>query len=150
MLVTSAKETDLTTVSFKAKRIRTMWSDMMRRCYDRNNRYYKNYGGKGIVVCEDWKKSFHVFFFWAVRNGYSENLIIDRVNNKRSYNPRNCRFITIEDQQKNRTNNLHITIDGETKILSEWSKITGIPKETIRYRWHGGVRGKELLKRGNK
>jgi hypothetical protein len=71
-----------------------IWSVMRQRCSNPKNKGYKNYGGRGIAVCEDWNNTFMSFYNWAVLNGYSENLQIDRINNDGNYEPSNCRWIT--------------------------------------------------------
>jgi hypothetical protein len=75
---------------------------MKKRCDDPRHKKYKYYGGKGISVCEEWKKSFSNFYNWAKKNGYRDDLFIDRVDNDGNYCPENCRFTTWEVQLKNR------------------------------------------------
>ena len=79
-----------------------IWLNMKNRCLNPNSVRYEDYGGRGITVCDDWKNDFMSFFNWAINNGYSDNLTIDRINNDGGYNPENCRWITIQDQAKNR------------------------------------------------
>lgn len=108
-----------------------VWSTMKERCYNPNNHKYKNYGARGIKVCEEWKTDFKAFQKWAYENGYGEGLSIDRIDNNSGYEPSNCRWATAEQQQNNRRNNRTIEIDGVTHTISEWSKISGIKFETI-------------------
>lgn len=75
---------------------------MRRRCNNPNTHGYKYYGGRGIKVCEVWNNSFTSFFEWAINNGYADNLTIDRINVDGNYEPTNCRWITIQEQQKNK------------------------------------------------
>jgi len=107
------------------------WNNMISRCYCQSFRNYRNYGGRGITVCEEWKKSFIAFMNWAVANGYSDELTLDRINNDGNYEPSNCRWITNEAQQLNKRTNRHITFHNETKTVKEWAKITGIHPRTI-------------------
>lgn len=115
------------------KRLYRIWLSMRQRCNYSAGKSFKNYGGKGISVCEEWE-SFQNFYDWAMANGYSDNLTIDRKENDKGYSPDNCRWATMKEQQNNRTNNLRITINGEEKTLSEWSKVTGIPRATLEWR----------------
>ena len=75
---------------------------MKQRCYNKNYDQYSNYGGKGITVCDEWKDNVVEFSKWAVSNGYMRGLTIDRKNNDQGYTPTNCRFITREENNKNK------------------------------------------------
>lgn len=74
----------------------TVWKRMLDRCYDKKHTSYKNYGGRGIFVCDQWKKNPLAFVEWAVNNGWLKGLQIDRINNDGHYDPNNCRFVTRE------------------------------------------------------
>lgn len=78
------------------------WQNMIQRCNNPNDKDYKNYGGRGIRVCEQWENSFLDYYNWALSNGYEESLTIDRINNNDGYNPDNCRFISIAENNRNR------------------------------------------------
>lgn len=89
-------------------RIYNIWHSMKSRCYYEKDKCYKSYGGRGIIVCEEWSNKdtgFVNFFNWSVRNGYSDNLTIDRINVNGNYEPSNCRWITMVEQQSNKRNN---------------------------------------------
>lgn len=97
---------------------------MKSRCYNKNDKGYKNYGAKGILICDEWLEDPIKFVEWAINNGYSPELSIDRVNTFGNYEPNNCRWITIQEQQNNKRNTVYITAFGETKTLKEWSEDT--------------------------
>jgi len=76
--------------------------NILKRCYDKNNKDYVNYGGRGIEMCEEWRNSKQRFMRWCVDNGYDESLEIDRIDNDKGYAPDNCRFVTRKENRQNR------------------------------------------------
>lgn len=84
------------------ERLYNIWRGMKQRCFTVTNRDYPNWGGRGIKVCDEWRDDYSSFKEWSVANGYEEHLTIDRINNDGDYEPSNCRWITIQEQAKNR------------------------------------------------
>lgn len=113
---------------------------MKKRCENPNNKRYIDYGGRGIKVCEEWH-DFIVFYEWAINNGYSENLTIDRINNEDDYKPSNCRWATKKEQANNRRTNVNITIGNTTKTLREWCDIFQVNYQKVEARH---IRNKDL------
>ena len=107
---------------------------MKDRCYNKNSKIYRFYGERGITICDEWLHDFQTFYDWAIENGYSDNLTIDRINSFGNYEPNNCRWITLSDQQRNRRNNRYFTYNGETKTLSQWAAEYGFKWEQLRDR----------------
>lgn len=103
-----------------------IWSGIKNRCTNPNFKGYKYYGAKGISVCEEWMNSFESFRDWALDNGYEENLTIERLDNNLDYCPSNCKWATRKEQSRNRSSNIKITYNGETKILTEWCEELGL------------------------
>lgn len=99
-----------------------VWTKMCLRCYDSNDKAYKNYGARGIEVWKDWKESFIEFFDWCMANGYEDGLSLDRTNNDGNYAPYNCKFVTAAEQNRNRRSNRMYEAFGETKCLFDWGK----------------------------
>lgn len=95
------------------------WALILQRCTNPKNDGWANYGGRGISVYPKWRY-FEAFAAWAMDNGYSEDLTIDRIDVDGHYEPSNCRFITPRQNTNNRRNTVHITAFGETKPLGEW------------------------------
>lgn len=123
----------------KYKRLYHVWKSMKQRCYCKNNSKYKNYGARGIKVCEEWKNDYKKFEGWAYKHGYNEDAqygecTIDRIDVNDNYEPSNCRFITIQEQCYNKTNLHYITYNNQTKCISEWAKYLGIKESTLRMR----------------
>ena len=114
-------------------RIYHIYYGVKQRCYNQNAKNYKNYGGRGITMCDEWRNNFKAFYDWSMSHGYSYDLTIDRVDVNGNYEPSNCRWVDMKTQQNNRRNNHFITCDGVTKTISEWSDVLNINKETIRY-----------------
>lgn len=86
------------------RRLRSIYTGIKSRCYNKNHMTYKSYGGRGILMCDEWLNDNKVFFKWALYNGYKDNLSIDRIDNDKGYSPDNCRWISLSEQQKNRRN----------------------------------------------
>lgn len=91
-------------------RIWNIWVGMRDRCSREHNKNYEKYGGRGIRVCPEWEKSFQSFYDWSIKNGYSEKLTIDRINNDGDYEPSNCRWATRKEQTRNRSITVKISL----------------------------------------
>ena len=115
-------------------RLAGIYSNMVRRCTSKKSSDFKNYGARGISVCSEWLNDFTTFYHWAINNGYSDTLTLDRIDTNGNYEPSNCRWVNMKTQQNNRRNNVMITYMNETKSLTEWSNILGINYSTLRNR----------------
>ena len=124
---------DYTTHHATKTRLYKIWDGMRDRCQRATHKYYKNYGGRGISVCDEWQ-DFMAFSQWALDNGYEDTLTLDRIDNNSNYEPKNCRWATMKQQAVNKRNNHLVTVNNETMTLSECSRKYGIPKSTIRWR----------------
>lgn len=112
-------------------RLHQCYKDMLNRCYNKNNRSFSRYGSRGIEVCSDWRKDFYLFRDWALKNGYSDNLTLDRIDVNGNYEPANCRWVTPKVQNNNRGNNRIVQYKGETMTLHELSEKCGIAYKTL-------------------
>lgn len=117
-------------------RLYKCYNHMINRCHNSSNIQYKDYGGRGIKVCEEWKNDFISFYNWAMANGYDDTLTIDRIDVNGNYEPNNCRWVNMQKQNNNRRNNHIIIYNGERKTLEEWSRILpiNISSAELRYR----------------
>jgi hypothetical protein len=121
----------------KYNRLYNIWSQMLQRCENKKNTNYRWYGGRGIIVCAEWH-TFPSFYKWAIANGYTDSLSIDRINNDGNYEPSNCRWATTKTQHRNTSRNSCLSINGVSKLLCEWSEEKGILTSTIIHRIEKG------------
>lgn len=112
------------------------WSGMLSRCENTNDERYKDYGGRGIAVCDEW----HDFeMFWGdMKKGYAEGLTLDRIDVNGNYCPENCKWSTQKEQANNRRNNVIISFNGITQTLSQWADMLGINYYTLSKRFNRG------------
>lgn len=124
-----------------------IWKGMRSRCNNPNHHKYYRYGGRGIKVCAEWE-DYANFRDWSIRNGFKENLSIDRIDNNGDYEPSNCRWVSQKEQANNRgyrSDTTFVTKDGETHSLMEWSSILGINYKTLIERKRRGCVNEEIL-----
>lgn len=111
----------------KKKRLYCILSSMRQRCYNTSSLAYKDYGGRGIVICNEWLHNATTFVHWALLNGYDYGLQIDRINNNGNYEPSNCRFVTQQVNANNKRSNLFIEYNGKRQTLKQWCVELGLP-----------------------
>ena len=119
-------------------RLYKIWLKMRDRCSNPKSENYKYYGGQGVTICKEWA-DYEAFKIWALNNGYSNELTIDRIDPCGNYEPSNCRWVTMTEQLKNKRNTVLLTHNGHTDTLRGWSKILNIPKSTLQQRYRKGV-----------
>lgn len=124
-----------------------VWKDMRRRCTNEKRGNYKNYGGRGITVCDEWQ-DFQAFYDWAMSNGYKEGLTIDRINVNGNYEPSNCRWATQREQANNKRTNILLDVGGVKHTVAEWATIKGIRPSTIYSRLYRGCSAEKALEGG--
>lgn len=109
---------------------------MKQRCYNTSLPDYIHYGARGIKICAEWLNDSKSFVEWAKKSGYKPGLTIERIDCNGDYEPRNCCWISQEEQTKNMRRNIRITINGVTKILSDWSSFIGISYSLLHSIYH--------------
>lgn len=119
----------------------TSWRGMIDRCTNPNMASWKDYGGRGITVCERWRTFEH---FYADMGDPPGGMTLDRIDVDGNYEPSNCRWATTAVQSRNRRNNVFITDDGVTQTLHDWAREKGISAGTLSYRFHQGWRPPEI------
>lgn len=129
-------------------RIYRIWCGMKRRCYNKHNEHFDRYGGRGIIVCDEWKTDFMNFYDWAMSNGYDDKLSIDRINNEGNYEPSNCRLANQKQQILNSTAAIKCSLGGNIVSLSDIADILGVSFKRIRrivYMLNNGYDMNEIL-----
>ena len=107
-------------------RLYRIWANMKTRCTNKNSPDYIRYGARGIVVCKEWLNFLH-FKEWAVANGYSDELTLDRIDNNKGYCPENCRWVNRQIQCNNTRRNKYIVYKGVTKTVAQWARLLRVP-----------------------
>lgn len=104
------------------QRLYSIYHNIKRRCYYKKSNRYKNYGAKGIKMCDEWFNDIKSFKKWAYENGYQSNLTIDRIDNNGDYKPSNCRWVTYKEQNRNYSKNVVFEYNGDKKPLVDWAE----------------------------
>lgn len=137
--VTSVKGKESKKHGMVKSRLYSIWSGMKQRCYNNKKNSYKYYGNKNIIVCENWKNNFMSFYNWAILNGYNATLTIDRIDLNGNYEPQNCRWATIKEQNNNTSKNHWIEYNNEKLTMAQFAEKYEIPydivRNRIRYNW---------------
>lgn len=119
-----------------SSRLRNIYVDMKRRCNSPKSASYYRYGGRGIKVCELWETNPQAFNDWAIDNGYTDNLTIDRIDNYRGYSPDNCRWVTKEFNSAHQRTTHYVTVNGITHTFPEWCEIIGLEESRLNHTYH--------------
>ena len=120
------------------ERLYSIWKGIKVRTKNQNHKDYKYCGAKGITICEEWDDSYETFKEWALNNGYADNLTIDRIDNTKGYEPKNCRWTDAYTQANNKSTNHMLTLNGKAQTMTQWARETGMKRETIKDRLKSG------------
>lgn len=126
-----------------------VWNGMKERCYYRKNKLYHRYGGRGIIICKQWLRSYISFEKWALKNGWEKGLQIDRRNNNGNYSPRNCRIVTKLENSRNQERTVYINFKNKRLRIKEWAILLNINPSTIKNRRRRGWPVKYILSKKN-
>lgn len=117
--------------NFRGTKIQRAWSHIKQRCYNPNCKSYKDYGERGIKMCEEWKNSLEAFGQWSLSNGFSDGMTIDRIDNDGDYKPSNCRWVSMTVQENNKRNNRYIVYNGKKMTISQCARLIGMHRSTL-------------------
>lgn len=106
-------------------RLYKIWMKTRYKCNNPNNKRYKDYGGRGIKICDEWANDFISFYKWSMENGYEDNLTIDRIDVDGNYEPSNCRWVDNDVQAHNKRLDKLYTYNGKTLSVRDWCKEIG-------------------------
>ena len=143
----------MTTHGATNSRLYHIWTAMKQRCEtSKKEKFIKDYQNRGIKICTEWH-DFAVFQKWALKNGYKDNLSIDRIDNNKGYYPENCRWADNITQANNKRNNRWLTYNNKTQTIAQWARELGMNYNTLDQRIRMGwsvekAFNKPMCKRG--
>lgn len=131
-------------------RLYKVWENMLTRCYNRNSPSYKNYGARGITVCDEWRYDFSAFRDWAISTGYDDTApygecTIERLDVFDGYCPENCAWKSMKEQSLNKRNTIRLDYDGEARTLIELCEELGVDYGNVYARLRRGWTPEEAL-----
>lgn len=121
-----------------------IWDAMMNRCYNKSQRSYEDYGGRGITVCEEWH-DVKMFCKWAEENGWKKGLTIERKDVNKNYEPSNCEWIPSNEQAWNTRKTVYVEINGDKIPLAKTARKLGLEPRLVWHRWKRGIRDYDRL-----
>lgn len=126
-------------VAYSNTRLYAVWTSMKSRCNTPSHTSYKNYGARGITVCEEWQHDFEAFRDWALKTGYDEaaprgTYTIDRIDVNGPYSPENCKWSTIQEQERHKRTTIYVDDHGKKICLAEYCRRNTTNKSTWKYR----------------
>lgn len=127
-----------TTHGLSKTRLYEIWCGMKKRCYNSKAKAYSRYGGRGIIICQEWLNDFMNFYNWSISNGYQEDLSIDRIDVNGNYEPNNCRWANDKEQSLNKRDTIYFNLFVIDKPLIEWCKYAQIKYGRAYQRYKNG------------
>lgn len=124
-----------------------VWANMKNRCYNEKNIGYHMYGGRGIIVCAEWRDNFKAFYDYVSKLEHfnEEGYTLDRIDNNGNYEPGNVRWATVKERSRNQSKNIFVDYNGEKLCLAEVAEILGMKYITLFKRYSRGWRGEQLF-----
>jgi hypothetical protein len=125
------KNSSITTHGYSHTKIYGVYHKAKERCCKPTCKDFKDYGGRGISMCDEWMNSPVAFITWALENGYREGLSLDRIDNDKGYSPDNCRFVNYFIQANNRSTNRQVILNGITDTIANHAKRLNVKRTTL-------------------
>ena len=119
--------------TWSSKRLKGIYEDMIKRCYNPNRQNYRSYGAKGITVCQEWLDKPWEFNRWAMANGYNDSLSIDRIDPSQGYYPENCQWVSMDYNRKWNSYSQYIVVNGVKDTQSGWCRNLGLYDTALHY-----------------
>lgn len=115
-------------------RLHNTWCGMIDRCNNKKDASYPRYGGRGIKICEEWLNDYRNFAKWARKNGYTDELTIERIDVNGDYCPENCKWATTKEQARNRRTTKWVEWQGRKMSLAEAAEMANLPYKQVHFR----------------
>lgn len=112
-----------------------IWWAMKDRCYNKKNSHYRDYGARGITICQDWLAHFEDFYSWSIAHSYGKGLSLDRIDNNKGYSPDNCRFVDQSIQNYNTRRNFFLWYNQKWCTVEEIAKLENVSYDVVYYRY---------------
>ena len=115
----------------------SIWRTIICRCYNKNAQNYKNYGGRGVTMCDEWRNSFKSFYDWCILNGWSSGLQIDKDAKSDKlgiipiYSPDTCTIMSGKENSRKKRTSILLTLNGETNNITDWATFLGVKRGTL-------------------
>jgi hypothetical protein len=116
-----------------------IWSGIKSRCYCESSSHYKDYGNRGIKVCDEWKNNFKTFYDWAINNGWQSSLEINRINNNKNYESNNCNFVTSKINCNNKRNNKIVSYKDKQYTVAQLAEKYNLSWVLTNYRLNNNI-----------
>ena len=126
-------------------RIYRIYTNMKTRCYNPNYMRYKDWGGRGITVCDEWLNDFMAFYNWAMSNGYTDKFTLDRIDSNGNYEPSNCRWVDYHTQAVNKRTTRLYEYNGIEFYQCDVYKLFGVKRTTFNARLARGLTVKQAI-----
>lgn len=143
-LISESNKSRISKIKQEYPRLYRIWRGMKSRCDNPKFKYFKNYGGRGITYCPEWK-DFKPFLEWALANGYEDTLTLERTDNDKGYDPDNCKWASYAEQSRNKRNSRKFLINGEMKCVSELEREHGFKTGFLYNRLYKGMPIEEAI-----